>query len=128
FRRKIRAGEAQKPEQKSARARCVARRRRAGRRGWQLRRADPSARRLGHRSMSTWWSRAAPHERPTIRDVSSPALSAAAGTASGSGAERLLPGIGDAPDRAVGVVGDKERAVLGDGERGGPAKHLGAVL
>src|SRR5215471_13755269 len=30
------------------------------------------------------------------------------------------------PNRAASVIGDEERPVLGDGERGGPAPHLGA--
>src|SRR5437763_858394 len=39
----------------------------------------------------------------------------------------LRSGVGNAPDGAAGVVGDEQRAVLHDGERGGPAPHLGAV-
>src|SRR5262247_117161 len=37
-----------------------------------------------------------------------------------------LARVAHLPDRAAGVVGDKERTVLGDGERGRPAPHLGA--
>src|SRR6516225_1093569 len=36
--------------------------------------------------------------------------------------------VGDAPDRPAGVVGDQQRAVLGDGECGRPAPDLGALL
>ena len=38
-----------------------------------------------------------------------------------------LARVAHLPDRAAGVVGDEERPVLGDGERGGPSPHLGAV-
>src|SRR4030095_405868 len=37
-----------------------------------------------------------------------------------------LPRVAHLPDRAAGVVGDEERPVLGDGERGGPAPYLSA--
>src|SRR5207244_3355653 len=40
----------------------------------------------------------------------------------------LLAGVGDPPDRAVGIVGDEEGAILGDGKRRRAAPHLGAVL
>src|SRR2546421_12973400 len=36
--------------------------------------------------------------------------------------------VGDPPDRPAGIVGDEQRAVLGDRERRGAAPHLGAVL
>jgi len=36
--------------------------------------------------------------------------------------------VGDAPDRAAGVVGDEQRAVLGDRECGGTAPDFGALL
>jgi len=36
--------------------------------------------------------------------------------------------LGDAPDRAAGVVGDEQRAVLGDGERGRTTPDLGALF
>src|SRR4029453_9975100 len=37
-----------------------------------------------------------------------------------------LARVAPLPDRAAGVVGDEERPVLGDGERGGPAPYLRA--
>src|SRR4029450_8900110 len=37
-----------------------------------------------------------------------------------------LARVAHLPDRAAGVVGDEERPVLGDGERGGPAPYLSA--
>ena len=40
--------------------------------------------------------------------------------------ERAL--VGDAPDRAAGVVGDQQRAVLGDGKSGGAAPDLGELF
>src|SRR5438552_2861133 len=36
--------------------------------------------------------------------------------------------VRNAPDRAARVVGDEQRAVLGDGERGGAAPDLGALV
>src|SRR5262245_63924127 len=39
----------------------------------------------------------------------------------------LRSGIGNAPDRAAGVVGDEQRPVLGDGKRRRPAPYLGAA-
>src|SRR5438270_3669659 len=42
-------------------------------------------------------------------------------------AGRLRSGVGDAPDRAAGVVGNQQRAILGDGERRRPAPHFGAM-
>src|SRR5437879_3649811 len=36
--------------------------------------------------------------------------------------------VGDAPDRAAGVVGDEQRAVLGDGERRRAAPDLGTLF
>src|SRR5260370_17902497 len=38
------------------------------------------------------------------------------------------PLVGDPPDCAAGVVGDEQRAVLGDRQRGGAAPDLGAML
>src|SRR5262249_5544228 len=37
-----------------------------------------------------------------------------------------LARVAHLPGRAGGVVGDEERPVLGDGDRGGPSPHLGA--
>src|SRR4029453_733734 len=37
-----------------------------------------------------------------------------------------LARVAHLPDRAAGVVGDEERPVLGNGERGGPAPYLRA--
>src|SRR6185295_13995959 len=39
-----------------------------------------------------------------------------------------LARIGDTPDRAAGIVGDKERAVARDRKRGGPSPHFRAPL
>src|ERR1041385_2733777 len=42
-------------------------------------------------------------------------------------AARLCAGVGNAPDRAAGVVADQQRAVLGYGQCRGPAPDFGAV-
>src|SRR6266705_1328882 len=39
-----------------------------------------------------------------------------------------LARVAHLPDPSAGVVGDEERTVLGDGERGGPSPHLGALF
>src|SRR5438094_405854 len=52
-----------------------------------------------------------------------------ASTPAGRAARRVLPLrplIGNSPDRAAGIVGNEQRAVLGHRERSRPAPHLGA--
>src|SRR5215510_10269539 len=49
-----------------------------------------------------------------------------AGCCSRGRAGLRLTRVAHLPDRAAGVVGNEERTVLGDGERGGPSPHLGA--
>src|SRR6266705_5465720 len=51
-----------------------------------------------------------------------------AGRCSRGRAGLRLARVAHLPDRATGVVGDEERTVLGDGERGGPSPHLGALF
>src|SRR5262245_34673393 len=43
----------------------------------------------------------------------------------GGRASLRLTRVAHLPDRAAGVVGDKQRTVLSDGERGGSSPHLG---
>src|SRR3954447_8312531 len=53
----------------------------------------------------------------------------AANTITARAAVPLLgAGVSDPPDRAAGVIGDQERAVLRDGERRGPAPDFRALL
>src|SRR5947209_11406846 len=47
---------------------------------------------------------------------------------SGSAWVLARAGVRNSPDRSAGVVGDQQRAVLGDRERRGAAPHLGALL
>src|SRR5690349_5544810 len=56
-----------------------------------------------------------------------PSLRRRAGALRRHAALLLRARVGDAPDGAAGVVGNEQRAVLGDGERGRSAPHLGAM-
>src|SRR5262249_56024830 len=40
---------------------------------------------------------------------------------------RRAAGIGDTPDRAAAILGDKQRAILADGHADGPAPHCSVV-
>ena len=45
-----------------------------------------------------------------------------------SGGILFLAGIGDAPDRAAGIIGDEQGTILAHGERSRAAPHLSALL
>src|SRR5262249_60089465 len=44
------------------------------------------------------------------------------------GSSRALAGIGDAPDRTAGIVGDEQRTILGDGKRSRASPDFSALL
>src|SRR6266568_4043973 len=61
--------------------------------------------------------------RILLRATPPHSASAPAGRAARCAGLSLRPFVGNAPDRAAGVIGDEERAVLGHGERGRPAPY-----
>src|SRR5262249_34822944 len=66
---------------------------------------------------------------PVRRACSLPGFAVAHAGRSGRGRTGWrLARVAHLPDRATGVVGDKKRPVLSEGERGGSSPHLGALF